>query len=79
MGSWLCSHPIHIVSISCLLLVSSGEPSGAGRAGLQFWKPAAPSLLLSTCRTPGQLVEWGQPGVSGCVATHQGTPAVGPV
>lgn len=54
----LLSHPYCFNFLPSLaFLASSGEPLGAGGAGLQFWKPAAASLLLS------QLLEWGQPGV----------------
>lgn len=77
-GAALSSHPYCFNFLpSPALLDSNGEPLGVGGAGLQFWKPAAASLLLSACRTPGQLSEWGQPGVPGCVAAHQGGPAMG--
>ena len=59
------SHPCCLNFLpSPALLASSGETLGAGRAGLQSWKPAAPSRLHSACQTLGQLLKWGQPGIS---------------
>lgn len=80
MESRLHSHPTHLVSISCLPQLSwplLGSSRGRGGAGLQFWKPAAASLLVSLPAQPLAAVGAGSASVPQLLHSSPGSSCCG--